>query len=345
MTTFSTNEQPGSGSAGSASTAGSGSDEDRAARVALTWLAEPGNHTVWSLVQQHGAPATLEHLICGGLPETALKAAVRAKTAEVDPRRMAAAGLLQAQRIGARIVVPTDAEWPIRLDALGTLELDAPGRVNQNVRPPLCLWVRGTWPLGETLDRSVAVVGARAATPYGTAVATDIAAGVAERGWTVVAGGAYGIDTAAHKATLAVGGRTVAVLACGVDRPYPVSNASMFERIAETGLLMSEWPLGAEPLKHRFLARNRLIAAVTTGTVVVEAVPRSGSVKMMGPVLALGRVAMVVPGPVTSAMSVGSHELLRAHPQATLVTGVAHILQALDRSDDAAEPRPGSVNL
>lgn len=345
MSTYSNGQHPGSAAcADSPNTAGPGSDEDRAARVALTWLAEPGNHTVWTLVHQHGAPATLEHLVRGDIPETALTESVRAKAASADPWRTAAAALRQAQRLGVRVVVPADEEWPTQIDALATLELGAPGRVNQNVRPPLCLWVRGAWPLGEILDRSVAVVGARAATGYGTWVATDIAYGLAERGWTVVSGGAFGADTAAHQATLAAGGRTVAVLACGVDRPYPAANAALFDRIAETGLLISEWPLGAEPLKHRFLARNRLVAAATAGTVVVEAAPHSGSVQMMSPVLALGRQAMVVPGPVTSAMSVGCHELLRAHPQASLVTGVPHILEALGRSGEAADPQPGSMD-
>jgi DNA processing protein len=302
MSTSSSNQQPDT--ADTSNAAAPGSDEDRAARAALTWLAEPGSHIVWTLVQQHGAPATLEHLIRGDIPETTLKDSVRAKTDRVDPRRMAAGALRQAQRLGVRIVVPSDAEWPTGLNALGTVELDVPSRVNQNARPPLCLWVRGALPLNETLDRSVAVVGARAATGYGTTVATDIAYGLAERGWTTVAGGAFGIEAAAHRATLTAGGRTVAVLACGVDRPYPAGNTAMFERITETGLMISEWPLGAEPLKHRFLARNRLIAAATAGTVVVEAIPRSDAVQMMGPVLALRRVAMVVPGPVTSAMSV-----------------------------------------
>jgi len=340
MSTSSRNQHPDPAACAGPPNTGPSSDEDRAARVALTWLAEPGNHTVWSLVQQHGAPATLQQLVRGDLPETALTESVRAKTVLVDPRRMAAEALHQAQRLGVRVVVPADDEWPTQIDALATLELDAPGRVTQNVRPPLCLWVRGAWPLRETLDRSVAVVGARAATPYGTTVTTDIAYGLAERGWTVASGGAYGIDAAAHQATLAAGGRTVAVLACGLDRPYPAGNAALFERIAETGLLISEWPPGAEPLRHRFLARNRLVAAVTAGTVVVEAVVRSGSVQMMSPVLALGRVAMVVPGPVTSAMSVGCHELLRTHPQAKLVTGVPHILQALDCGGDTNEPQP-----
>jgi DNA processing protein len=151
------------------------------------------------------------------------------------------------------------------------------------------------------------------------------------RGWTVVSGGAFGIDAAAHRAALTAGGLTVAVLACGVDRPYPAGNAAMFERIAESGLLMSEWPPGSEPLRHRFLIRNRVIAAATVGTVIVEAAARSGAVQTLSRTVALGRRAMVVPGPVTSAMSVGCHELLRRQPETVVVTSAAHVLEEVGR--------------
>ncbi|HEY0000617.1 MAG TPA: DNA-processing protein DprA [Actinoplanes sp.] len=309
--------------------------------MALTWLAEPGNRAVWSLVQEDGAPATLDRLTKGDIPDTALRAAVLAKRSGLDPRRLAEAILHRAERLGARIVVPSDDEWPIRVDTLASLELDTPGRINQDIRPPLCLWARGQWPLGDALDRSVAVVGARAATSYGIHVTGEIAYGLAEHDWTVVSGGAFGIDSAAHRAALAAGGRTVAVLACGVDRPYPAGNSAMFEQIAETGLLISEWPPGAEPLRHRFLIRNRVIAAATVGTVVTEAAARSGATQTMSRVFALHRTAMVVPGPVTSAMSVGCHEMLRTRPDAILVTGHGQVLETVGRIGEyfAAPPR------
>ncbi len=306
-------------------------DEDRAARVALTWLAEPGNRAVWTMVQRAGAPATLERLLGGDIPDPQLRAAVLARNATGDARRIAEVSLRRAERLGARIAVPGDPDWPTTVDRLATLHLEEGGRVNQNVRPPLCLWTRGAWPLDEALDRSVAVVGARAATSYGIHVTTDIAYGLAERDWTVVSGGAFGIDAAAHRAALAANGRTVAVLACGVDRPYPAGNAALFERVAETGLLISEWPPGSEPLRHRFLIRNRVIAAATAGTVVVEAALRSGAGQTMSRVIALHRHAMVVPGPVTSAMSAGCHELLRKFPAARLVTGLPHVLEEVGR--------------
>jgi len=134
----------------------------------------------------------------------------------------------------------------------------------------------------------------------------------------------------------------VAVLACGVDRPYPVGNAAMFERIAETGLLISEWPPGSEPLRHRFLIRNRVIAAATVGTVVVEAAARSGAGQTMNRVVALGRVPMIVPGPVTSAMSVGCHEMLREYPAARVVAGLPHVLEDVSPiGQNLAEPPRG----
>jgi DNA processing protein len=317
-------------------------DEDRLARVALTWLAEPGNRAVHGMVRAGGAPATLERLLRGDVPEAALRAGVAARTATGDPRRLALIALRRAERLGARVVVPGDPEWPDTVDALVRLELNKPGRVDRDTRPPLCLWARGPLSLKEAFDRSVAVVGARAATGYGLHVATDIAFGLAEREWAVVSGGAYGIDAAAHRAALAADGVTVAVLACGVDRPYPAGNAALFEQIAERGLLVSEWPPGSEPLRHRFLIRNRVIAAATSGSVVVEASARSGAAQTMGRVLALGRHAMVVPGPVTSAMSVGCHELLRSEPDARLVTGVAHVLDLVGRiGTDLAPPARG----
>jgi DNA processing protein len=308
-----------------------GDDSDRLARVALTWLAEPGNRAVWQLVQAGGAEATLGRLLKGDIPESTLRAAVISRAASSDPRRLAEAALLRGARLAARLVVPADPEWPAGVDSLATLEVEGSARVNRDVRPPLCLWVRGGAPLDRCFARSVAIVGARAATSYGTHVTSNLAYGLAEQDWTVVSGGAFGIDAAAHRATLAAGGCTVAVLACGVDRPYPMGNTAMFERIAESGVLMSEWPPGAEPLRHRFLIRNRVIAAATVGTVLVEAAARSGAVQTMSRTIALNRRAMVVPGPVTSATSVGCHELLRRHPEATLVTGPAQVLDAVGK--------------
>jgi DNA processing protein len=193
----------------------------------------------------------------------------------------------------------------------------------------------------------VAIVGSRASTAYGEHVAGEFGFGLAERGWTIVSGGAYGIDAAAHRGALAADGPTIAVLACGVDRPYPSGNGPLLARIAEGGgLVVSESPPGYAAQARRFLVRNRLIAALSRGTVVVEAAARSGAMATANRARRLGRPVMVVPGPVTSAMSVGCHELLRQGPEENdqrpvLVASTAHVLDAVGRiGDDLAEPAP-----
>lgn len=318
-------------------------DENRLARIALTWLAEPGTRTVARLVARHGPVGALRRLLAGEVADPKLRTAVTARLARGNPWEVAAEAAERTLRLGARLVTPEDDEWPPRLRHLDELVLgNTERRVDRETAPPLCFWVRGAWPLAEALDRSVAVVGSRAATPYGLHVATEIGYGLAERDWTVVSGGAFGIDAAAHRGALTAGGLTVAVLACGIDRPYPVGNTALFDRIIEDGLLISEWLPGADPLRPRFLIRNRVIAAATAGTVLVEAAARSGATQTLHRALALGRPAMVVPGPVTSAMSVGAHDALREHPEARLVTGVPHILEEVGRiGADLAPPARG----
>src|SRR5262249_25147123 len=146
------------------------------------------------------------------------------------------------------------------------------------------------------------------------------------RDWTIVSGGAFGIDATAHRSALTAGGLTVAILACGIDRPYPLSHASLFEQIAEDGLLLTEWPPGAAPHRTRFLTRNRVIAAATRGTVVVEAGFRSGARNTLKHARLLDRPAMVVPGPITSAVSVGCHVELRL-PGTILVSKFDEVIE------------------
>lgn len=313
-------------------------DDARRAYIAMGCLVEPGSRELGEAVIQRGPVAALDRLLAGRVSE-ALRDTAAARLPGGHPLSVADAALAHAARLGARIATPLDDDWPPRLADLVRISRGT-DRVQRDTFPPLCLWVRGPWTLAEALHRSVSVVGARAATAYGEHVAGELAYGVADRGWTVVSGGAYGIDSAAHRGALGCGGVTVAVLACGIDRPYPVSNASLFERIAETGLLVSEWPPGTAPHRHRFLIRNRVIAAVTAGTVVVEAAARSGAIQTLRRASDLGRVAMAVPGPVTSAMSVGSHEALRAEGT-RLVTGWAHVLEEIGRigADLAPPPR------
>jgi DNA processing protein len=305
-------------------------DDARLARVALGWLVEPGSAALWRRVTDLGPVRVLDGLLANGL-DTHLKQAAGARLDSADPRQLAEGALATARRLGARVVIPEDDEWPSQLDDLvQACEPRSTDPVDRDAAPPLCLWVRGAWRLDEALERSVAVVGARAATGYGAQVARQIGYGLAEREWTVVSGGAYGIDAYAHRGTLAAGGTTVAVLACGVDRAYPVSHTSLFERVADDGLLISEWAPGADPFRHRFLIRNRVIAAATAGTVVVEASARSGALQTLRRAGQVGRYRMAVPGPVTSAMSVGCHEQLRDE-DVHLVTGVPHILELIGR--------------
>lgn len=191
--------------------------------------------------------------------------------------------------------------------------------------PPVALWVRGPVQLRETCRSAIAVVGARAATAYGNHVASELGYGLAAAGHTVISGGAYGIDGAAHRGALAAGGVTIAVLACGVDRAYPPGHVALLDRIAETGAVLSEWPPGSTPQRWRFLVRNRLIAALSAATVVVEAGARSGARQTARRADELSRAVLVVPGPVTSALSVGCHRLIR-EAGAVLVTGADDVL-------------------
>jgi DNA processing protein len=272
----------------------------------------------------------------------------------VDPVALVArarAGLVAARRVGARVIGPDDAEWPAVAVSSFT------GAVGRGVRgsgPPLGLYVRGR-PLVGLPDRAVTVVGSRASSPYGTRVAGEVAYELARAGWVVVSGAAFGIDTAAHRSALQVArptvagsggsGRsvTVAVLACGIDRAYPEANRELLDLIARCGSVVSEYPPGTVPARHRFLVRNRLIAAFGAGTVVVEAGRRSGTLSTAAAAEQLGRVVMAVPGPVTSAMSVGCH-LLLADRFALLVTGAPDIMAAVGSgSGPAAGAADGAV--
>jgi DNA processing protein len=315
----------------------------RTARTALACLTEPGSEAVYRLVRAHGPAKALDRVLAGevaGDAERTLAESARARLGSAGLDRIIDGALARTQRIGARIVTPEDDEWPAQLADLALIAQPGGDRIARDTFPPICLWVRGERPLAGAFARSVAVVGARAATSYGNHVATELAYGLANRGWTVVSGGAYGIDAAAHRGALAASGLTAVILACGVDRPYPAGHAGLFERIAEEGLLISEWPPGSEPHRHRFLVRNRVIAALTRGTIMVEANARSGARQTLGRATLLGRSPMTVPGPVTSAMSVGCHEAIRGG--ARLVTSYQEVLEEVGLvGDDLAPPVRG----
>ena len=291
-------------------------EHERLARVALGRLGEPGDPRITRKVQQLGA-VRLYRQLCDDDPRLDLAADTAARQEGLDP----AAELERAARQGIRFVIPGDAEWPGGLD-----DLDLVQDLHRRGGAPLGLWLRGQLRLDELCRRSVAVVGSRSATTYGAAVAGQLGADLAGAGVTVVSGAAYGIDQAAHRGALSGGGPTLAVLACGADRAYPSAHRQLLDYIAETGLVVSEAPPGSAPTKLRFLSRNRLIAALTLGTVVVEAAVRSGALNTASWAGLLNRLVMGVPGPVTSAPSEGVHELIRSGA-ATLVTRGADVLE------------------
>lgn len=315
--------------------------DERRARAALTRITEPGDVVLAALVDAHGATAVVDGLRDG---ETFAQSGARAWQARLDGYDPDA-DLDRAAAVGARLVCPGDEEWPDRLDDLGgVLSLErrrvVGARGETAVRrggPPIALWVRGSADLAQQTATSVAVVGSRAATTYGTEVSGEIAYAVGRRGVTVVSGAAYGIDVAAHRGALAADAPTVAVLACAVDVSYPRGHAQLLERICESGLLVSEVPPGSAPSRIRFLTRNRLIAALTGGTVVVEAQLRSGALNTARWAQQLLRPVMGVPGPVTSAQSAGVHELLRGGG-AELVTEGAEVLASISEIGDNTLP-------
>jgi DNA processing protein len=247
---------------------------------------------------------------------------VAARLRGLEPER----DIEHAAAEGIRFVCPEDDEWPRALD-----DLDRAEPLQDRGCRPLGLWVKGERRLDEACRSAAAVVGSRSATTYGAGVASDIAACLADKQMTVVSGAAFGIDQAAHRGSLAAKGLTVAVLACGVDRAYPSAHRNLLDYIADTGLVVSELPPGCAPTRVRFLSRNRLIAALGQGTVVVEAAVRSGALNTANWATRLNRVLMGVPGPVTSAPSQGVHELIRSRG-AALVTRGEDVLELLSPS-------------
>jgi DNA processing protein len=330
------------------------------ARAYLSRVAEPPAPGLAWLVAAVGPVEAAARVRRGSVPEQVAK-----ETAARRHVERAAEDLATAHACGARILTPEHSAWPhwafaafdnvafgqVGHDAVLDEEVDLDevdrGRAAEPVAapagfigagmapmrgdlaPPLALWVRGPGIAAELCDQAAALVGARAATGYGLHIAGEFGAGLAAAGFTVVSGAAFGIDGAAHRGALAAGGPTIAVLACGIDRSYPAAHEALLGRIAGTGLVMSEYPPGAVPARHRFLVRNRLIAALAGGTVVVEAALRSGAQRTAADAQALGRSVMAVPGAVTSGQSAGCHRLIR--DGAVLVTRIEEVLEEVGR--------------
>ena len=296
--------------------------DERTARMVLSMIVEPDDAATGRLLGELG---TLELFRLAERDDavpglSAVDAQVWRAQFERSDARTLGQRIVNAERAGIGALIPGDGEWPSALDDLGN-------------RRPYVLWTRGTPSfLARPVDDLVTITGARASTSYGEHVAGELASDLANAERIVVAGGAYGIEGAAHRAALASGGDTIAVMANGVDRMYPMGHRELLERVADLGLLISEVPPGSVPTRHRFIARARLMAALSTATVVVEAVARSGSMKVAERAQELGRMVGAVPGPVTSATSTGPHRLLR-DKDCAVITDAADLYHALETRD------------
>jgi DNA processing protein len=308
---------------------------ERRAWAYLSRVAEPPCRDLAVLAARVGPVEAAERVRRGAVPgELARYTEARR---DID---CVAEDLERLDRLGGRLLTPDHQEWPtLAFTAFNGVDL----RRHPNGVAPLALWAVGVAPANEVAFRAAAIVGTRAATAYGEHAATDLSEGLCERDIAVVSGGAYGIDGAAHRAALAADGCTVAVLAGGPDVLYPAGHSALLRRIRAVGLLVSEYPPGIRPARHRFLVRNRLVAALSGGTVVVEAGLRSGAANTAAWARALGRVVCAVPGPVTSSASAGCHALIRGG--AELVTRAEDIIEIVGRAGELADEqkRPSSA--
>ena len=266
---------------------------DRQARLIISVAGEPGDERVGQVVAEFGAADAVKRWESGLGADAMCKSIDRVLNSPLIEQ-----AVKSLNSVRGRFITPADEEWPDSLDDLDTAA-------------PVGLWCTGAGSLSEIANRSLAVVGARSATTYGQRIAHEIGVQGAKENVGVISGAAYGIDAAAHRGSLVGQGKTVAVLACGVDVAYPVSHRGLLSCITDSGVVVSEAPPGAKPHKHRFLIRNRLIAALSQSTVVVEAALRSGSLSTSNWAHVLNRQIWGIPGPITSATSAGVHAGIR----------------------------------
>lgn len=295
---------------------------ERMARVALSMIAEPNDPATGHVLAQVGGVETLRLIETDepvpGLDRVEAMLWRERLAARITPDLPGRLAVIQGGEFGT--LIPADAEWPAGLDDLGD-------------RAPYLLWTRGaTSFLTTALSDRVTITGSRASTAYGEHVAGELAAGMADEERVVVSGGAYGIEGAAHTSVLAASGHTIAILAGGLDRPYPPGHSELLNRIGDVGLLVSELPPGTAPTRHRLLARNRLTAALSGATVIPEAGTRSGSMTTVLQARDLGRGVGAVPGPITSAASSGPNQLIK-QGLASLVTEPNDVIALLDADD------------
>lgn len=289
-------------------------DEERAARMALACIVDAGDLRLRDRLRVHTAPEVWRSVRTSRSDDAWTR-----RAAVLDLRVMEAT----TRRHGLRFIIPGDPDWPTSLG-----DLDHSDPVSSWGGAPVGLWVRGDASLAELTADAVAIVGCRASTAYGERIAGELGEGLAAAGTTVVSGGAFGIDAAAHRGALAAEGPTVAVMAGGLDRFYPQGNAALLQKVAEEGLVVSETPPGTSPNRRRFLTRNRLIAGLSAGVVLVEATSRSGTRNTVSWATSCLRVVMAVPGPVSRSTSYLPHQLIRDR-EAELVTGVGDVREII----------------
>ena len=287
-------------------------ESERRARAVISALLMPGDERIGIEIGEYGVVEALERWQTGFGPKVICQRINQA----IDSVQNA---LDAARKSGARFLIPADPEWPTQLTDLDT-------------QAPVGLWVRGTQDLAQITSNSLAIVGARAATSYGERIAAEIGTLAADYEHCVVSGAAFGIDAAAHRGALAVSGKTIAVLACGVDVAYPSAHQGLLDRICANGVVISEVPPGTLARKQYFLIRNRLIAALANQTVVVEAALRSGALSTSNWANAIGRTVWGIPGPITSASSAGVHREI-ATGQAMLLMSPEILFGAEEKSD------------
>ena len=287
-------------------------NEEKSARLELFAATEGGSSFWGSEITQQGAHQTLLRIKDGFYRSSKAEKTL----AQLNPG--GAAALLEAiESAGGVFITPGDESWPQQLDDLAT--------------PPIGLIVKGK--VDSLKARSIAIVGTRNPTPYGARIASDFAAGFVDREWSVISGGAYGIDTHAHKGALIAEGITIAVIASGIDINYPAGNERLFTEIAELGAIVSEVMPGTPAFPSRFLTRNRIIAALSMSTLVVEAAFRSGSLRTARDAAELMRPVMAIPGPINSPTSEGTHRLIgeRAAEIVTSVSDAVELISSLEQ--------------
>lgn len=297
--------------------------DERTARIILALASEPGDSVTGRMIRTVGASETVARAVADEVPAGPDGDTWQRHLApRIDPSQVRRV-LAETERHGMRVLIPGDAHWPAGIDVLGD-------------RAPVALWAKGdtevlTGPLWDRLT----ITGARASTGYGEHVTTELVQSAVADSRTVLSGGAYGIDGAAHRATLTSRGSTIAVLAGGLDRPYPSGHTDLLARVGKDGLLLSELPPGAAPTKWRFLQRGRLLAALSGTVVVVEAGYRSGTLHTAARAIELGRPVGAIPGPLTSATSAGCHRLLR-EGLGSIITGYDDVRELLHAVRDGA---------